>query len=178
MSAIVRIKKQKGFSVVSNSAINDPALSWEAAGLLAYLLTKPDDWTVRNTQLYSFREAGGHKVNRMLAELKANGYLRRYRFQDEGGKFTWVSEIYEDPSENPEVTTIGRLSHDGLSEKTIGRLSIDGSPIDGSSIDGGSPHIVKTDLQKTDLQKTDLLSYRAKPVKNQLPIEYQGIINR
>ncbi len=153
MSAIVRVKKKAGFTTVSNAAISDPNLSWEAAGLLAYLLTKPDNWEVRNSALESYRAAGRHKMNRMLAELKTAGYLRRYRSQEDDGRFSWVSEIYEDPTENP--APICRKSAYGDKAEPITRLSISGSSINGSSINGKPGVIINTDLPNTEVIKTE-----------------------
>ena len=153
MSAIVRVKKKAGFTTVSNAAIADPKLSWEAAGLLAYLLTKPDNWEVRNSFLEGYRAAGRHKMNRMLAELKTAGYLRRYRSQEDDGRFTWVSEIYEDPAENQ--APICRKSAYGDKAEPITRLSINGSSIDGSSINGKPGVIINTDPPNTEIIKTE-----------------------
>ena len=48
---IFRIPKEKGYSVLSNIPATDKDLSFEARGMLWYLLTKPDDWIVRDFDL-------------------------------------------------------------------------------------------------------------------------------
>lgn len=142
-----RVNKEEKYSQILNEPLNDKRLSWEARGLLAYLLSKPNGWEVRNYDLVNQSNAGEHKVKRILSELKKAGYMRRYRIHDEEGQFRWITDVYESPSMNPDnQNTIGRKSPDG----TIGRLSIDGSTID------GKPHrIVKTESIKTDSVKTE-----------------------
>jgi len=41
--SIIRVKKDKGYFVASNKPFNNKNLSWEARGILGYLLSKPDD---------------------------------------------------------------------------------------------------------------------------------------
>lgn len=117
MKNIIRVEKNKNYFAVSNIPFNDDRLSWEARGVLGYLLSKPDDWVVCNEDLLNSSPAGKHKVNRILAELKENGYMERKRIQGEDGTFTWVTIVYETP-----ISTMTRLSIDGL--------SVDGKPVD------------------------------------------------
>ena len=67
----------------ARAAAQDENISYEAGGLLWYLLSKPDDWEVRIPDLQK-NGAGRDKVYSMLKELKENGYITRpcYRNQD------------------------------------------------------------------------------------------------
>jgi len=130
---IRRAPREQGFTVLQNDTLEDDRLSWEALGLLSFLLSKPDDWTVSKQHLISCRDAGDHKIKRILRELQEAGYLSRQRKQDEEGKFVWESVVYDTPRRDGE---------------SIPRKSIDGSSIDGSSIDGKPPDITKTDSNK------------------------------
>ncbi|MGR5875594.1 hypothetical protein ACT7DH_27750 [Bacillus pacificus] len=42
---IFRVKKDVNYSVIHNTPLRDEKLSWRAKGLLAYMLSLPDDWT-------------------------------------------------------------------------------------------------------------------------------------
>jgi len=138
MSGIIRIQKNKNYFHASNIPFNDERLSWEARGVLGYLLSKPDDWECRNSDLISKGPAGEHKIKRVLAELKMFGYMTRKRLKDDEGKFYWLTTVYEDP-------------------ETIGRLSIDGLSIDGSSTDGKPHHIDRTEPPITESLNTKSL---------------------
>jgi hypothetical protein len=43
---IIRRKVNRHFTTVPNEPVNDEGLSFEALGLLTYLLSRPDDWQV------------------------------------------------------------------------------------------------------------------------------------
>jgi len=42
---IIRVEKNKNYSVVNNTVLRDTKISWKAKGIMAYMLSKPDDWT-------------------------------------------------------------------------------------------------------------------------------------
>jgi len=77
MSGIIRIRKNTNYTHISNVPANDANLSWEARGVLYYLLTKPDEWECRNQDLINKGSAGSDKIERILDELQENGYLTR-----------------------------------------------------------------------------------------------------
>ncbi len=83
------------FTQVRNSLLEDKRLSWEARGLLAYLLSKPSNWTVRIGDLLNKSPAGRDAVYTILRELKAAGYLEYCRQRDDDG--AWHSRyIYDE----------------------------------------------------------------------------------
>jgi hypothetical protein len=138
--SVIRVNKDKNYFAASNLPFNDKSLSWEARGVMGYLLSKPDDWQVMFNDLVNQGDAAAHKVRRILKELEEHGYLKRTRKQDENGKFTWESIVYENP-------TISRKSVDG---KTISRLSIDGSSIYGKPRDILSTESLSTESPSTE----------------------------
>ena len=128
--SIIRVKKDNNYFASSNEPFNDERLSWEARGIMGYLLSKPDDWQVRFYDLVRSGPAGEHKMRRILKELEKYKYLERERIQKDDGKFDWISTVYEN-------STISRKPLDG---DTIYGLSIDGSPTGGKP-----PDIVSTE---------------------------------
>jgi len=42
--AIVRAKRKTNFTIIGNTGLKDKRLSLKAKGLLAYMLSLPDDW--------------------------------------------------------------------------------------------------------------------------------------
>lgn len=131
---ILRIQKDENYSVISNEPLNDDRLSWEARGVMGYLLTKPNNWIARNYDLEKQGKIGGYKMSRILKELKQAGYLSRIRYKKPDGTFEWETIVHE--------------------KSTIPRLPIDGSPIDGSPINGKPRDIVNTESLNTNLINT------------------------
>lgn len=95
---IIRTVKQAGeFAILPKAMLNSDSLSWEARGMLGYLLEKPDGWQISLTNLVRNGPAKADKVRRILSELEDAGYLVRRRTNGDGGAFKWDSEIYESP---------------------------------------------------------------------------------
>jgi hypothetical protein len=65
--------------VVDQSVIDDDRLSLAGRGLLVTLLSKPDDWQVRVSDLRRRCRVGRDYVYKLLSELKELGYVR-YEF--------------------------------------------------------------------------------------------------
>lgn len=101
--SIVRLAHKTRFSVIASSCIEDTRLSWEARGLLIYLLSKKEDWVIRMTDLLSQTRhcigvrSGRDKVYKLIRELRCAGYLWR-DFTRCGGEFVGVEYVVsEDP---------------------------------------------------------------------------------
>lgn len=94
----------------------DRALSWEARGVLAYLLSKSDNWQVVPKDL--MQNCGRDKVRKILEELCEHRYMRKEQTHDEEGKFSKVVYwVYEVPfTENP-LTVDEPLPEKPLTEK-------------------------------------------------------------
>lgn len=135
---IVRVQKNVRYFVASNIPFNDKRLSWEARGMMGYLLSKPDDWQTRMTDLINQSAAGAKVVRRILAELRQAGYMSRKRVTVSHGHFEWITTLYESPDLNPTILP---------------------SRIDGSSIDGGRIDIGSTDLDLKKKQESDVYKF-------------------
>jgi hypothetical protein len=146
---IFRVGTSTGnYHIVNNEPANDERLSWEARGIISYLLSKPDGWVCRNKDLENKGPAGRNKIKKCLKELQDLGYLTRFRENDDAGHFRWVTTVYESPSLNP--TYGGTVSP---STENRAMVTMDPLTIDGSTIDGKQGHIVNTDKVITDKDK-------------------------
>src|SRR4051794_9053866 len=97
--AIIRTVKdrQHPYTQIVNRVLTDDRLSWEARGMLAYLLSKPDDWQVRFSDLRRQGGRGRDSTQRILKELAAAGYRVRVCRHLADGRWYWESHIYEQP---------------------------------------------------------------------------------
>lgn len=113
------------FSMSRNTA-QDRSLSWEARGVLAYLLSKPSDWQIIIADLK--QNCGRDKVRKILDELKTAHYLLITQGHDEKGHFTAEYQLHETPfTEKP---------------STVDQYTV-------------KPETVKHPLHKIDTQKTE-----------------------
>jgi len=86
------------YVATSRAAAQDERLSFEARGLLWYLLSKPSDWKVVIGDLMKAGHCGRNRVYRILRELQDEGYLVRERGRDEKGRLmTPIYRVYEQP---------------------------------------------------------------------------------
>jgi len=92
---IFRIHKNKDFTILPNVTLQDENLTWGARGLLAFLLSLPDDWTVYNKHLYKSSPAGRVATDRIMKELISAGYIERKRISGGRGEIRWITHIYE-----------------------------------------------------------------------------------
>lgn len=97
---------QDKYTIVANDLIRDTRLSWEARGLLIYLLSQKPEWQVRKTDLERQSQANDFVVSRILKELEDLGYIYREKTQDENGRFQWVTYVFDEPI--PQFTTDGK----------------------------------------------------------------------
>lgn len=104
MPIIKIIKRDPGYAQISNALLNDSRMSWKAKGILAYLLSKPNNWKVQVGDLINRSPDGEHAVRSALNELIELGYARRDRIVDESNRVVeWDFTIYEIPQTAEEL---------------------------------------------------------------------------
>ena len=85
--AVIRVVKNKDYTVMSNAHLHDKRLSLKAVGLLSIVLSLPDDWHYTVNGLVGSVKDGKRVVNGALSELKENGYLRIEKlYPNKGGR--------------------------------------------------------------------------------------------
>ena len=66
---IIKGKFQTQYVQVSNKTAQDNNLSFEARGLLVFMLSLPEDWVIHKSWLIEQTSAGRDKIQRMVNEL-------------------------------------------------------------------------------------------------------------
>ena len=94
---IVRRRRVDRFTIVPNDVLRDVRLSWKARGLLAYLLSLPDDWRTSSDRLARLGPDGRDAVRSGLRELEELGYLVRRRIQSSTGRWSTELIITDEP---------------------------------------------------------------------------------
>lgn len=113
---IIRPGQRRRFLVVDKATIEDPRLSLRAKGLLAYVLCKPDDWTIDSTKLADDVEEGRDAVRTAMKQLEKAGYIERRRSRGEGGRWLHETIVHERPKTDfQSPVRPAETSEDGLS---------------------------------------------------------------
>ncbi len=112
--SIFRVHREDGkFFIMAKDIVNDERISWKAKGMLAYLLSKPDDWQVYVTDITNHGKDGIDAVSTGIKELEGAGYIVRNQLRESGGQFMgYEYHVYETP---------------------VSGLSINGKPVNGES---------------------------------------------
>lgn len=94
--AIIKTPKERDYVAVSNALANDERLSFEARGVLLYLLSKPADWEIQFVDVEKQGKIGREKRQRIFAELEKYGYFERIERRS-AGKFDYDYQLHETP---------------------------------------------------------------------------------
>lgn len=84
---IFRAHGERGYTKLCNSFLQDRRLSYETRGLIAMLLSLPDDWEVTVHSIIASGPSGRDKVYRMIREAEVHGYIKPEQARKDAGKF-------------------------------------------------------------------------------------------
>lgn len=135
--AIFKSKLSENYVTLPNVTIQDVELSWEARGLLAFMLSLPSDWAIYKEWLAEQSSmCGKDKLNRILDELIESGYLVKQQKRSGAGKFAendWL--VYSEKQPSDESNTV------------------DGSAVTGKPVNGEPAATKETSLQSKQSTK-------------------------
>lgn len=143
--SIIRIKhnRENPYVMINRQSLWDKNLSLEAVGLFARLLSRPDDWDIRASELAKSCECDVRKIYRLINELISNGYCVRVQSKGENAKFKsveyYVFESKKDEDEIqkmfPQCTFTQSVSSNSGKAYTTNTSSISTKEIDITNID-------------------------------------------
>ncbi len=101
-------RPESGFTLIRDEVLRDTRLSYRARGVLAAILSRPDNWRTDSEQLAKEGTEGRDAIRAALRELEQAGYIERIRAQvtTPTGKKVWNTEtvVHDTPSgANPQV---------------------------------------------------------------------------
>lgn len=88
--------RHKPYSQLGNAMLRDHRLSFEARGLLAFILSHPSDWQVHVRQLCHETGLGREKALRIFRELIAHDYCQRNYRRGDDGRMAGVEYVFTD----------------------------------------------------------------------------------
>lgn len=100
--------KDHPFVMMDRRPIENSELTWGAKGVLAYLLSRPDNWTVRLRDLCNRSPDGVYKIRGYLRELTSAGHIYRKKEVDPKTKriVEYTLEVYELPFSSKPLTNL------------------------------------------------------------------------
>ena len=96
--AVLRVKKTKNFTVLSNHHLKNKELSLRSKGLLSVILSLPDNWDFTIKGLAAISKEGVDAIRSSIMELERAGYVKRRHLKSSSGKFSKTEyTFYEVP---------------------------------------------------------------------------------
>lgn len=95
--AVIRVIKNKNYTVMSNNHLKNKKMSLKAKGLLSMMLSLPDTWSYNFKGIVNMCKESERSVKTALNELKELKYLEITKERDNKGRFTYIYNIYENP---------------------------------------------------------------------------------
>lgn len=159
--AIVRVVKNKDYTVMSNAHLHDKRLSLKAVGLLSIVLSLPDDWHYTVKGLVGSVKDGERAVNGALSELKQCGYLQVNKLypNSERSKIEYQYVFYEKPQDLQNVPLEQDIQNVDL--QNVGLQNVDLQNVGA---------YINTNKQSTNKQNTKELNtneYKEKNIKKE-----------
>ena len=94
---IIRVAKNSNYVVMNRTALNDNRLSWKAKGIMAYMLSMPDDWVFYMKELVTHSTDGERAFRAGFDELKKCGYIERRPIREGQRIKEWETIVHEVP---------------------------------------------------------------------------------
>lgn len=94
--------RENPYVMLDKRIVENPELTWGAKGLLSYLLSRPNNWSINITDLVNRSPDKEFCVRGLVKELRLAGYIHMSRPKDERGLLgATLYEVFESPEDNP-----------------------------------------------------------------------------
>lgn len=159
---IFRVEKNKDnpFVMIDRRPIENPKLSWRAKGILTYLISRPDNWTVRLGDLVKRSTDGSAAIRKAVRELREAGHII-YNVERENGRIKqWILQVHEVPILHSDFLQVEKQQVENRTVNDIELTKKDLSnglqpmPLDWKLAHG--EEITQKDLETKDAERVDI----------------------
>ena len=106
---IHRVRKDNNFVMLDKGFLNNSNLSLKAKGLLAYVLSLPDDWVIYTEEIAKHHKDGKAAVLTAFKELESEGHIKRERVRQANGQLQgYKTTVYETPVTENRLSEVGK----------------------------------------------------------------------
>lgn len=154
--SVVRVEKNKDYTVLSNYHLRDKSLSLKAKGLLSVVLSLPDNWDYSIEGLVSILKEEKRAVKNAIEELVQNKYLIILKLKATKNirkNIEYIYTFYEKPFNQKDLTKLlNSFNKEEIMKYDCG-VNLDGIDVNVDNIDIHNIDIHNVDIHNVCLQK-------------------------
>ena len=103
MAIIKVLKRENPYVQIDKIGVDDSNLSWEATGLLTYLIGRPNNWKINIAHLASVKKNKETSTRNALLELRKAKYCHYFEVRKSGKIVETFYLVFEIPTEHEEI---------------------------------------------------------------------------
>lgn len=103
MAIIKVLKRENPYVQIDKIGVDDSNLSWEATGLLTYLIGRPNNWKINIAHLASVKKNKETSTRNTLLELRKAKYCHYFEVRKSGKIVETFYLVFEIPTEYEEI---------------------------------------------------------------------------
>lgn len=110
--SVIRVKKTKNYTVMSNYHFREKEMSLKAKGLLSLMLSLPDNWDYSIAGLVAICKENETAIKSALKELQEFGYVKIDKImpdKTDSGRIEYIYNIYEQPKQDTKKQGVENL---------------------------------------------------------------------
>lgn len=110
--SVIRVKKTKNYTVMSNYHFKEKEMSLKAKGLLSLMLSLPDNWDYSIAGLVAICKENETAIKSALKELQQFGYVKVDKImpdKTDSGRIEYIYNIYEQSKQGNEKQGVENL---------------------------------------------------------------------
>ena len=169
--AIIKVwKRENPYVQIDKTGIDDPNLSWEATGLLTYLVGRPNNWKVNVMHLSSVKKNKETSTRKALLELRKYNYCHLFEIRKGGKYIEKFYLVFEVPTQYDEISS--NIDIELKEEEKIFYVKVK------EGINSNNLPEVENQLMVENIENKEVLPNVEKPKMVKPKVENQALINK
>ena len=169
MAIIKVLKRENPYVQIDKTGIDDPNLSWEATGLLTYLVGRPNNWKVNVMHLSSVKKNKETSTRKALLELRKYNYCHLFEIRKGGKYIEKFYLVFEVPTQYDEISS--NIDIELKEEEKIFYVKVK------EGINSNNLPEVENQLMVENIENKEVLPKVEKPEMEKPKVENQALIN-
>ena len=170
MAIIKVLKRENPYVQIDKTGIDDPNLSWEATGLLTYLVGRPNNWKVNVMHLSSVKKNKETSTRKALLELRKYNYCHLFEIRKGGKYIEKFYLVFEVPTQYDEIGS--NIDIELKEEEKIFYVKVK------EGINSNNLPEVENQLMVENIENKEVLPNVEKPKMVKPKVENQALINK